>query len=152
MTTEPNEQRPDIVLIGAGNLATRLGLALNAHGYPIRQVYSRTEESARTLAQALGTDFTVRMDEGRTDADLYIVAVKDDALAEVLPRLVRRNPAALFVHTAGSISIDVWKGLAEHYGVLYPLQTFSRLRPVDFSRIPCFVEASTPTCSVWQGN
>lgn len=133
-----------IVLVGAGNVATHLGRALREAGHDILQVYSRTEESARTLAQALGTDFTVRMDEVRTDANLYIVAVKDDALAEVLPRLVRRNPAALFVHTAGSISIDVWKGLAEHYGVLYPLQTFSRLRPVDFSRIPCFVEASTP--------
>lgn len=132
-----------IVLVGAGNVATHLGRALRQAGHDIIQVYSRTEESARTLAGQLETGFTVQMDEVRTDAELYVVAVKDDALAEVLPRLVRRSPTALYVHTAGSISIDVWKGLTSRYGVLYPLQTFSRRRPVDFAEIPCFVEART---------
>ena len=43
-----------IVLVGAGNVATHLGRALREAGHDILQVYSRTEESARPLAQALG--------------------------------------------------------------------------------------------------
>ena len=41
-----------VVFIGAGNLATNLAKALYYKGFRIVQVYSRTEESARTLAQA----------------------------------------------------------------------------------------------------
>ena len=51
----------------------------------------------------------------------------------------------IFVHTAGSIAMDVFKGHAQYYGVLYPLQTFSKQRRVDFCRIPCFLEASDET-------
>ena len=56
--------------------------------------------------------------------------------------LVRRNPKALFVHTAGSMPMDVWKGEAVRYGVLYPMQTFSKSRAVDFSTVPFFIEGS----------
>ena len=63
-------------------------------------------------------------------------------LAEVIPPLVRRNPKALFVHTAGSMPMDVWKGEAVRYGVLYPMQTFSKSRAVDFSTVPFFIEGS----------
>ena len=133
-----------IVLIGAGNVATHLGKALRQAGHDIVQVYSRTAASATALAELIDTAWTTSMDEVRTDADLYIVSIKDSALDEVLPQLVRRSPSALYVHTAGSISIDVWKGLTGRYGVFYPMQTFSREREVDFTRVPCFVEANSP--------
>ena len=48
----------------------------------------------------------------------------------------------VFLHTAGSMPMSVFKGMAQHYGVLYPMQTFSKQREVDFSIIPCFVEAN----------
>lgn len=132
-----------IVLIGAGNVATHLGVALVRKGYSVLQVYSRTEEAAKALAIRLQTGFTTCLDDVTDEADLYIVSIKDSALDEVLPRLTCRNPRAMYVHTAGSISIDVWKGLAVRYGVLYPLQTFSKECEVDFSAVPCFVEANT---------
>ena len=52
------------------------------------------------------------------------------------------RPEALFLHTAGSVAIDIFKGYASRYGVLYPMQTFSKHRRVSFREIPCFVEAS----------
>ena len=131
-----------IVLIGAGNVATHLGLAFQAKGCEIVQVYSRTEESAKDLAERLQVPYTVSLEEVSVDADLYIVAVKDAALQEVIPSLVKGREDALFVHTAGSISMDVWKGCARRYGVFYPMQTFSKLRMVDFSSVSFFVEAS----------
>ena len=59
-----------IVLIGAGNVATHLGIALQKAGCLILQVYSRTEESASALAARLSVDYTIVPDEIRRDADL----------------------------------------------------------------------------------
>lgn len=134
-----------IVLIGAGNVATHLGRALQEAGYPILQIYSRTEASASALAAQLSADYTVAVEDIRRDADLYIVALKDTALQTLASALVKGREQALFVHTAGSMPMDLWKGLAQHYGVLYPMQTFSKQREVDFSTVPFFIEASAPT-------
>lgn len=130
-----------VVLVGAGNVATHLGRALVDAGYNLRQVYSRTEASASALGQTLGCAYTASAAEVVTDADLYIVSVRDDALSEVLPWVSRLNPSALYVHTAGSVDMNVWSGLVARYGVLYPMQTFSKQRKVDFSTVSFFIEA-----------
>ena len=36
--------------------------------------------------------------------------------------------------------MNVFEGLAKNYGVFYPLQTFSKRKPMDFSSIPCLIE------------
>lgn len=134
-----------VVLVGAGNVATHLGKALQAVGFDVKQVYSRTQASAAALGNALRCPFTTVPDEVVSDADLYIVSVKDDALPQVLPWVSRKNPSALFVHTAGSVDMDVWKGRVARYGVLYPMQTFSKQREVDFATVSFFVEAASST-------
>lgn len=131
-----------IVMIGAGNVATHLGAALQNAGYQLVQVYSRTEESAGALARKLGTAHTVDIEDICRDADLYIVALKDAALQELAPRLTAGREQALFVHTAGSMPMQLWAGAAERYGVLYPMQTFSKQHEVDFGTVPFFIEAS----------
>lgn len=131
-----------IVLIGAGNVATHLGIALGKAGYDIVQIYSRTKESAMELADKLSAGYTISIDEIRCDADMYIVALKDFALQELLPLLVKGREQAFFVHTAGSMPMEIWKGHLLRYGVLYPMQTFSKQRAVDFATVPFFVEAS----------
>jgi predicted short-subunit dehydrogenase-like oxidoreductase (DUF2520 family) len=129
-----------ISLIGAGNLATRLGIALKAAGHEFVQVYSRTEDSARTLAEQLGAEAVVRPEALHSDASLYICALKDDALPEVLKKVTVGN--GILVHTAGSLSLNILKPFATKSGVFYPLQTFSKEREVDFRSIPVFVESS----------
>ncbi len=132
-----------IVLIGAGNLATNLGLALHKAGHTICQVYSRTQESADQLAQKVGSKGVSRLEDVATDVRLFIVALKDSALDEVLPYLLPARKDALWVHTAGSIPMAIWPGYGlKHYGVFYPMQTFSKSRQVDFCQIPIFLEAS----------
>ena len=132
-----------IALIGAGNLATNLGCALVNAGHTVCQVYSRTQESVDALAERLGSRGVCRLDEVVTDAQLYVVALKDSALTEVLPLLLQGRSHALWVHTAGSVPMSIWEeyGL-KHYGVFYPMQTFSKARQVDFAEIPFFLEAS----------
>ena len=151
-----------IVLIGAGNLATHLGKALHAAGHDMLQVFSRTMQSAETLASLLDAEPLTDIAQVRDDADVYIFSVKDSALVQLVAQLCRHEADGLgedgavkalrkakkgehervFLHTAGSMPMSVFKGMTQHYGVLYPMQTFSKQREVDFSVIPCFVEAN----------
>ena len=131
-----------IALIGAGSVATHLGKAWQQAGCTVVQVYSRTEQSASELATCLGVPFVTSLDEVCTDADIYVVAVKDAVLQDLIPALVKGREAALFVHTAGSMPMAVWQGVAPRHGVLYPMQTFSKAREVDFASVSFFVEAN----------
>ncbi len=133
------------VIIGSGNLATHLSLALKASGMPIAQVYSRTAEHAAELAAKLECPFTAEVDEVLTDADLYIISVNDDAISGMAVRLCKARPQGVFIHTAGSVPMGIFRPYGVRHGVLYPMQTFSKNRPVDFRTIPCFIEASDDT-------
>ena len=130
-----------IVLIGAGNLATHLGKALHAAGHDMVQVFSRTMLSAETLASLLDAEPLTDMAQVRDDADVYIFSVKDSALEQLISQLCG-GEKKVFLHTAGSMPMSVFREKALHYGVLYPMQTFSKQREVDFSIIPCFIEAN----------
>ena len=101
-----------IVMVGAGNLATHLACALYEQGYRIRQVYSRTEESASLLASQVEADYTNQVEKLCPQAAIYICALKDDVLPTLIPQLTAVNPNALWLHTAGSIPMDVWEGHA----------------------------------------
>jgi predicted short-subunit dehydrogenase-like oxidoreductase (DUF2520 family) len=129
-----------IVFLGAGNLATNLAMALKNHGHEIVQVYSRTEESAEKLARKTVAEPITKLNRLVHDADLYILSVKDDAIRQVLENFPVRE--GFLVHTAGSVPMDVLEGYAARYGVIYPLQTFSKERQVDFNTIPVCLEAA----------
>ena len=134
-----------IVIIGSGNLATQLALALKDANQEIVQIFSRTLANAKSLADKIGCSYTASLEAVLPDADIYILAVKDDALATLAAALCATRPNALFLHTAGSIPMSVFKDHATQYGVLYPMQTFSKNRLVNFREIPCFIEASSPS-------
>lgn len=132
-----------IVFIGAGNMATRLAISLYECGYPIVQVYSRTIQSAQTLAQMLGDDvsYTNDLSQVVNDAHLYIFSLSDAALPDVVSKMPHNN--AMWVHTAGSMPMDVFSGKTQHYGVLYPMQTASKERSFDWTEVPIFIEAAS---------
>jgi len=129
------------VLIGAGNLATCLGAELNRKGFEIRQVYSRTRQSATRLASELNTSWTNDPGQVTGDCDFYTVALKDDAVSEVLPSIDFGN--RLLIHCSGSLPLSVLEEFSTNRGVVYPLQTFSKNRTVNFSEIPLFIEANS---------
>ena len=133
---------PRLVFIGSGNLATQLALTFSEKKYPILQVYSRTKESASALAERIGCSYTTDIALLNTEADIYICALKDSALQEILSKAVFRDK--LVVHTAGSIPMDMLSKYSSNYGVFYPLQTLSKNRRVDFSKIPVFIEGNNP--------
>lgn len=129
-------------MIGAGNLATNLGKALQNAGHDIVQVYSRTWEHAQQLATIIGGAATDDLDSIVDTADVYIFSLKDTALGDVVPKVSKGKAEKLMIHTAGSMPMSCFEGMAVHYGVLYPMQTFSKQREVDFRSIPCFIEGN----------
>ncbi len=131
-----------VVLIGAGNLATHLGQTLKDAGVEVGQVYSRTETSAQLLANRLDCRWTIRTEEIVEGADYYIFSVKDSVLEQLVVDICCRIKQGIFAHTAGSIPCDVFKDKVEYYGVIYPLQTFSKARSIDFKDVPVFIEGN----------
>lgn len=129
-----------VSFIGAGNLATNLAVALHNAGHEVAQVFSRTLDSAQTLACRVGAVPVTSLTDLDGDSDIYIISVSDNALADVASQAVKGSADALFVHTAGSMPMDVIP--AQRRGVFYPMQSFSKQRLVDFSTIPVFIEAS----------
>lgn len=132
--------KTSITFVGAGNVATHLSLALAAAGFVVRQVWSRTETSAEILAGKLGCPFTTNLLDVNLDSDVYIISVKDDVLEQIASTLLGGRDHALFLHTAGSMPMDVLK--SGRRGVLYPMQTFSKDKSVAFAEVPFFIETS----------
>ncbi len=132
----------NIIFIGAGNLATHLSQALQRAGHTILQVYSRTQASALQLTNRLGLPNEAAITSLAAlhpHADVYIYALRDEVLSEVVQH-VHIAPEALHLHTAGSIPIAIFGDDKPHAGVLYPFQTFSKEKAVDFHKIPILVE------------
>lgn len=129
-----------VVLIGAGNVAWHLGLALKKKKIDILQVLGRTIEPVKELAGILKADYTLDFEKIDVGADLYIISVSDDALADITAKLYLREQ--LVVHTAGSIPMSVFKEKFKYFGVFYPLQTFTKGREIQFDKVPVCVEAN----------
>lgn len=134
-----------IVLLGSGNLASQLGLSLVASGTELVQVYSRRITHARKLAKRLGCPATNQLEAIKTEADLYLFAISDGAIEEVAKKLskhLQKKGNFIFAHTSGATPQLVFKGLVKNYGIFYPLQTFSKNRPADFSTIPFCIDGN----------
>ncbi|QIA08899.1 Rossmann-like and DUF2520 domain-containing protein [Draconibacterium halophilum] len=127
--------------IGAGNVATHFSSELKKCGHEIVQVYSRTKEAAKQLADNLQTSFTTSPESITKNADIYIAALKDSAVDQVLTQVEFGDK--LLVHCSGSLPMKILSNNTKNYGVFYPLQTFSKNRKIDFKSIPIFVEASS---------
>jgi predicted short-subunit dehydrogenase-like oxidoreductase (DUF2520 family) len=130
----------NIVLIGSGNVATHLGKVLKKAKHNILQVFSPTLKSAKILATQLCCAYTNQTSNINPNADIYIIAIKDDAIAELGKKL--KVKSKIVVHTSGSVSMDAIKNTSTNYGVFYPLQTFSKAKKVNFKSIPICLESS----------
>lgn len=128
-----------VVFIGAGNVATHMATELYKHDFEIVQVYSRTLESASLLAEQVGALPVKDITSVINDADLYIFSIKDSVLKEVASQLSTNN--GLWLHTAGSMPVDIFADYSCNYGVIYPFQTFSKGRSIDWKTIPIFIES-----------
>lgn len=113
-----------VVIAGSGNVATVLGRLIKKANHEILQVVSRNHLHAKELAEELQCDYTDYQGIVNRDADIYIIAVSDNALYELNTYFNTGNK--LVVHTAGSIPASVLKEASVNYGVIYPLQSLRK--------------------------
>lgn len=130
-----------IVVVGSGNVATHMAIALNAAGHDILQIWSRTLHNAEILSNRVDAEAIDHLHELDCTADLYLFSVKDAALSDIVMQMP--STGGVWVHTAGSLSLSSLDPHI-HKGVIYPLQTFSKSREVLFSAVPLFVEGDSP--------
>lgn len=139
-----------ISFVGSGNVATHLALAMKSAGHRIVAIYSRNAGNAAQLAERINSTDSGNPDEtlayGYDDfkdngSDVYLISVKDDAVGELGRQLIPLAPDAIWAHTAGSLPMNTIVG--KRIGVFYPMQTFSKSKPVDISKVSIFVESHT---------
>ena len=131
----------NIVLLGSGNIATHLAKAFKMAGQNITQVWSRNPERATELADSVGASPVVKIEDVNADAELYILAVNDDAIRTVAELL--KIEKGILVHTSGSVGLDILDGITENTGVFYPIQTFSKSKAVDLRLVPVALEGNS---------
>ena len=129
-------------MIGAGNVSTHISRHFHSAGHQISCIYSRTEAAAQRLASELGVPGTSNMEKVPLEADFFILCVTDHTVAEVAEQL--RGRKGIWLHTAGALPMDVFQGITNEFGVLYPLQSLSKDRNIQKGHIPFLVEASSP--------
>jgi len=131
--------KPSISIVGAGNVGYHLSRALFDAGYPIKQVVSRSRNSAADIARYTKADICSPDNLSLQDTDIWLISVSDDAISEVATILHRTK--GIVLHTSGSTDINVLDRFKERAGVLYPLQTFSRQVEMQYDDIPYLIEA-----------
>lgn len=132
----------NVTFIGSGNVAWHLAPALDNAGYPVREVFSRKKKNADELAARLYEASVVEdLDFSKSPSEIFIIAVLDDVLEQVVQELVLPDDA-IIVHTSGANSIgELEYSASENMGVFYPLQTFSKSKQIDMEVVPIFIEA-----------
>lgn len=129
-----------ITLIGAGRVATHFAKVLQLQ-HQIVQIYSRDLQHAQTLADQVNAQAIDQVQQLDPQTDLVIIAVSDQAISNVIQAITQYLPDNLIVHTSGSTDLSILQQKHPRAGVLYPLQTFSFERAVNWSETPLFVEA-----------
>ena len=129
------------VIIGSGNVATVLGKKFIQSGHDVVEVCGRNHDAVQELAAVLNVPYTTDFSCINPSADLFVMAIADDAIAGVVSLLPLDKK--LVVHTAGSVSKEVLKNCSRNYGILYPLQSL-RKEIEAIPDIPFLVDGNTP--------
>ena len=136
----------NIAILGAGNVAWHISKAFIKAGHPVKQVWSKTPDKAVDIALEIGANSIADLSSLGDNIDLVVLAVSDDAIENVAAQLALKSNQVL-VHISGSTSISALASYANNYGVIYPLQTFSKNAEVDFLKVPVCVEGNSDEIS-----
>ena len=128
-----------IIIIGSGNVAYHLAKAFQNAGISVAQIFGRNGNDLQKISEELNIPYST---DNLDVADLYLIAVNDNAIAEVSSKITAQN--CIVAHTSGSVSRDTLNGTFRK-SVFYPLQTFSKTKNLDYSKIPFFIESENET-------
>ena len=147
-TTRRASRRPAITLIGPGNLARVLGLALHAAGYTVDEIVSRDAPDSRKRARALARQVGARAAtyaDARLASDIIWLCVSDDAIAPTASALARRADwkGKIALHSSGARSSRELEPLSRRgatIGSLHPMQSFVRASHATLAGVAFAVE------------
>lgn len=130
-----------ISFLGSGNVATHLAQAFYQAGHQIVQVWSRDFDHADALASLVMAEPIDKISLLYPDADIYILAVNDDALFDLALDLQLRE--GIVIHTSGSVNMSVLRPISRKHGVLYAPQSFVRTKSMDYRQLPFCIEGNS---------
>lgn len=135
----------NIVIIGTGNVASHIAGSFMANTKTkLVQVFNhRNTKSAEAFSNTFHVPLVSNYAKLNTQADVYILCIKDSAIAEVVQQLVPLKLKGIVVHTSGSIDMAVLKPASHQTGVYYPLQTFTKGVDIQWKTTPLLIEANT---------
>ena len=134
-----------VAIVGAGNIAWHLSEIIAKTEVRVSCIASRNYLHAEKLAllrESKATDLKSLC----KNVNLVIIAVSDDAIAEVAQQIPKED--YIVVHTSGSVSIDIFADKFKNFGVLYPIQSFSKSKKVDFKDVPILIEGNDTQTSI----
>lgn len=136
------DQGGNVSFIGSGNLAWHLAPAFDNTDFAVKEVFSPNRKHAKALAERLyQAEVKTSLDFSESTSSIFILAVSDDAIEEIAQEIALPGNAIL-AHTSGSQPLSALGYAATaNIGVLYPLQTFSKNKKVDFRDVPFFIES-----------
>ncbi|MDR2010150.1 MAG: DUF2520 domain-containing protein [Bacteroidales bacterium] len=129
-----------IIILGTGNVATNFVCALKGTDVKVAQIYDRHIEKAGKLAKEINAEAISSIKDIDTDIDACFFMLSDTGIIETVGQMKKNNK--ILVHTAGSLSMNIFKSKTDNFGVFYPFQTFTKEMPIDFSNVPACLEAS----------
>lgn len=132
-----------ITIIGSGNVATILAKKIQKNpDYSIVEIVARNIQTGKILAEDLQAQLCTEISKISQIADIYIVAVQDQALPLLAAELENYIPKEkIIVHTTGSASINILKNISSNIGVIYPLQSIKSSSSLAIE-IPLFIDAN----------
>ena len=110
-----SEHINSVCILGTGNVAWHYEQRFKEKGFSCVKISARNDVSCCI------------------DADLVIIAVKDEAIEEVANKL--KGMKGILVHTSGFMSTDCLAVATENYGSLYPLQSLKKNKETDFDKV-----------------
>ena len=119
--TPTKDNSMTLTIIGSGNVAWLLAILFKTSGHKINQIYSRNKKTGSALSKITGSKFIADVQKIDIKADIFIIATNDDSIAEVVSKLPDIN--SIFVHTSGTVDLQVLKKKFKKAGVVYPLQS-----------------------------
>lgn len=132
-----------ISIIGSGNVATHLGRAFYDSGIQIDCIFSRSFSNAENLAKEVGAKPIDELDEIKKTSDLYLICIPDDHIFQYVNLLAQFIPkGSIIAHTSGSTPLYTKNDSSIDHAVFYPLQTFSRNKVIDISKVPFLISSS----------
>lgn len=137
----------NIVIIGTGNVAHHIAESFQGKkNINLIQTFNhRNSKDAKQFSKQFKCDLVTDYNLINSNADVYIIAVKDDVIVEVAKNLSKLKLKGIVAHTSGSVDISALKNVSASIGVYYPLQTFYKKATIEWQFTPLLIEANNKT-------